>query len=336
MKELPEELNHKDRKIETKINDGNFPTITKSFRKDIPPYRACMTWLINNKCNYHCSYCQNEFKEPEGFKVLTPEEWFSVWKMIYDKYGTVAVQITGGEPAVYPKLFEILKKISKMHHIEIQSNLTWDPQQLIENVPPDRVSRVGASFHREFVNFDIFLEKMCKLKYAGYKVEITYVAYPPFLEEGKDYLKISKEADVPFSVLSFQGEYQGKRYPESYNKAEIELLKELNLSIGNYAEAMVEWDIEHKVVVDKIEEAEDILKTCRMGQMYAWILPNGNAFRCCKSPISLGNIMNGTFSLLEEAEPCRLKNCICWRSMVVGEEERWRERWPGTRARAQD
>jgi MoaA/NifB/PqqE/SkfB family radical SAM enzyme len=310
--------------------------MTKTFRKDIPPHRVCITWLINNKCNYRCSYCQNDFKEPAGFKVLSPQEWFNVWEAIYDKYGTVAVQVTGGEPAAYPRIFETLNKISKMHHIEMQTNLSWEPQELIENVQPQRISRIGASFHREFVNFEKFLEKMLKLKSAGYKVEITFVAYPPFLEEGKNYLKMSTQVGVPFSVLSFQGEYRGRRYPESYDKGEIKLLKDLNLSVGDYAKAMADWDIEHKVVVDKIEESQDISRICRMGQMYAWVLPNGNALRCCKSPVSLGNIIDGTFALLEDARPCRLKDCICWRSMVLGEEERWKERWPGTKEKAQD
>jgi MoaA/NifB/PqqE/SkfB family radical SAM enzyme len=322
--------------MDIRINCGDFPVLTRYFRKDVPPFRVCITWLINNKCNYRCSYCQNDFKEPDGFRVLEPEEWFLAWKRIYDNYGTVAVQVTGGEPTINPRFFEVLKEISKMHHIEIQTNLSWAPSELIRNIPPQRVSRMGASFHQEFDDIVIFLKKMCELKDAGYKVEITYVAYPPFLKDGEKYLGMANEAGIPFSVLSFQGEYQNKRYPENYSEDEIKFLKRLNLSIGNYAEAMAKWDVEHKVIVDKPEESEDILRICRMGQMYAWVLPNGNAFRCCKSPVSLGNIIEGTFNLLEGPEICRLKNCICWRSMVVGEEERWSNRWPGTKEKAQD
>ncbi|MHB9155116.1 MAG: hypothetical protein ACYC5N_05405, partial [Endomicrobiales bacterium] len=91
-----------------------------------------------------------------------------------------------------------------------------------------------------------------------------------------------------------------------------------------------------KVVVDKIEEKNEISRTCRMGQMYTWVLPNGVARRCCKSPVLLGNLTDNSFKLLEEATECKLKNCICWRSMVVGEEDRWTTRWPGTKGRAQD
>ncbi|MHB9154089.1 MAG: radical SAM protein, partial [Endomicrobiales bacterium] len=230
------------------------PAETRGERKTIPPHRVCITWLLNNKCNYRCSYCQNDFKEPEGFTVLPPERWAEIWKSVHDRYGTCAIQLTGGEPTFYPRFFEVLREVAKLHFVEMQTNLSWEPRQLIDTVSPDRVSRVGASFHQEFEKYDSFIQKMRALKDAGFKVEITYVAYPPYLEKGKDFLRIAREAGVPFSVLSFQGEYQGKRYPESYSQAEIDALAGLNHFIGSYAQAMANWDVEHKVVVDKIED----------------------------------------------------------------------------------
>lgn len=313
-----------------------FPVGTKGPRKDFPPHRVCITWLLTNSCNYRCSYCQNDFKEPEGFSVKTPEEWAAAWKRFYDDYGTAAIQLTGGEPTTYPRFFEILREVAKMHHVEMQTNLSWDPEDLIKAVSPDRVSRIGASFHQDHEKFDVFLAKMKRLKDAGFKVEITYVAYPPYIEKGKELLSQAREAGVPFSVLSFQGEYKGKRYPESYSREEIDRLAELNHFIGNYAQAMANWDVEHKVVVEKNEEKPEISRRCRMGQMYGWMLPNGETRRCCKSPVILGNILDGGLKLLEDARECKLEHCICWRSMVLGEEERWSSRWPGTKDRAQD
>jgi MoaA/NifB/PqqE/SkfB family radical SAM enzyme len=315
--------------------ESRYEIATKGFRYEIPPHRVCITWLINNKCNYRCTYCLNGFDEPPGFKILAPQEWFSVWEDVYKKYGTVSMQITGGEPTVYLRFFEIIRYISRMHFIELQTNLSWDPQELIKNVSPEHISRVGGSFHPEFDKFEIFLEKMARLQEAGFKVEINYVAYPPILDKAKEYLDVAKKSQVQFSVLSFQGEYQGKKYPENYNEVEKTLLKNLNVSSGESAEAMADWDVEKKKI-GNVEEAEEPLRFCRMGQMYTWIKSDGEAMRCCKSTMTLGNIIEKTFNLLDEVLPCKAKNCICWRNMTVGEEGRWIDRWPGTKNKAQE
>jgi MoaA/NifB/PqqE/SkfB family radical SAM enzyme len=316
------------------INTGEterYEISTKGIRRNIPPFRVCITWLINNKCNYRCMYCLNNFEEPPGFKILSPEDWFSVWHGIYQKYGTVSMQITGGEPTIYPNFFEILDKIGRMHYIDLQTNMSWDAQEFIKKVSTHSISRIGGSFHAEFAEFGSFLAKAVMLKNAGYRhVEINFVAHPKILPDAENYLAMAKERQVQFTVLSFQGEYAGKKYPESYLDAEKVMLKRLNISSGESAEAMANWDVEKKKV-DKPQEAELPLRACRMGQMYSWVKPDGEAMRCCKSDLSLGNIINGTFNLFDEASPCKLTNCICWRNMTVGEEERWADRWPGTK-----
>lgn len=315
--------------------EERYEIVTKGFRSDIPPFRVCITWLINNKCNYRCSYCLNGFEEPPAFKILTPDEWFSVWEGIYNRYGTTSIHVTGGEPTLYPNFFEIISGISKMHNIELQTNLWWSPKELIKNVSPDNISRVGGSFHPEYTEFDSFLDNIVTLRDAGFKVEINYVAYPPILDKAKDYLNKAKDRQIQFSVISFQGEHLGKRYPENYTDEDKEVLKGLNVTSGESAEAMADWDVQKKKI-GNVEESEVPLRICRMGQMYAWIKPDGEALRCCKSTHVLGNIIEGKFNLLDEAFPCKAKNCICWRNMTLGEEERWIDRWPGTKEKAKD
>ncbi|MBU1124839.1 MAG: radical SAM protein [Candidatus Omnitrophica bacterium] len=303
---------------------------TKGFRKDTLPGRACITWLINNKCNYRCSYCLNGFEEPTNFKILPSEEWIRIWEDIYQRYGTVAMQVTGGEPTLYPRFFEILKGISLMHNIELQTNLFWDPRLLIDQVSAEGISRVGGSFHPEFTPFEVFLKKIVAIRDAGFRVEINYVASPAILERAEEYIAGAKDKDIQFSIISFVGEYQGKKYPESYTQEEKDILKKLNVTSGESAESMANWDLEHKKV-GPIKEVEVPARVCRMGQMYTWLKPDGEAMRCCKSPLVLGNMIEGTFAFLDEALPCKLDNCICWRNMTLGEEDRWQDRWPGVK-----
>ena len=72
-------------------------------------------------------------------------------------------------------------------------------------------------------------------------------------------------------------------------------------------------------------------KVCRMGENYAFIKPNGDVERCCKDhSISLGNVVKGTFKLLEQPVECDIEDCYCWRRMLSGEEDKWAKYWNGT------
>ena len=47
-----------------------------------------------------------------------------------------------------------------------------------------------------------------------------------------------------------------------------------------------------------------------MGENYAFIKPNGDVERCCKDhSVSLGNVIEGTFRLLEEVKDCQIEDC---------------------------
>ena len=65
-----------------------------------------------------------------------------------------------------------------------------------------------------------------------------------------------------------------------------------------------------------------------MGQNYVYIHPDGQASRCCRDhSFSLGNIIDSSFKLLEEAAICNAQNCNCWRAMLVDREDFWWRHW---------
>jgi hypothetical protein len=72
---------------------------------------------------------------------------------------------------------------------------------------------------------------------------------------------------------------------------------------------------------------------CRMGQLYAKITPDGNAFRCCAAVNKdwgyLGNLIDGSFNLMDQPIVCteRNQNCVCFKAMVIGEENNWYKHW---------
>ncbi len=293
------------------------------YRNRIAPQRVFFTWDITYKCNYRCSYCN--FNEPAGW--LEPEStvypgldaWAGAWRKIYERYGSCEIHCAGGEPFVYPDFMELIEKLSGMHTLEFSTNLHWDPEDFIRRIMPGR-ARIGVSFHPEFVSFEAFFEKVAKIKGAGFEVWVNYVAYPPIFKGMQEFKQRFEQIGVAMSLLPFKGKYEGRAYPEGYTEQEKRYLREC-AGTDSWTQKTMDFAFAK-------EKREIKSRLCRMGQMYAKIHSNGDAFSCCaKTAKKLGNLVSGTFSLLEEPSLCEDDNCPCWKGMVIGKEKDWAEHW---------
>lgn len=293
------------------------------YRSKIAPQRVFFTWDITYKCNYRCSYCN--FNEPGGWLEPEPtvypgiEKWIEVWQQIYERYGSCEIHCAGGEPFVYPDFMPLIKGLSEIHTLEFSTNLSWEPDDFITRVSPGR-ARIGTSFHPEFVSFEVFFGKVKKLKAAGFEVWVNYVGYPPIFEGMQKFKQEFEQVGVHMSILPFKGEYESKRYPEGYTEEEKLYLRKCAGS-DNWTHKTMDFAFANA-------KREDKSRLCRMGQMYAKIHSNADAFSCCaKTAKKLGNLLDGTFALLEEPLLCEDNNCPCWKGMVIGKEEAWATHW---------
>ena len=319
--------------------------------------RVFFTWDIMYECNYNCTYCFLNFEETKNhFKTvyLKPQEWLRIWKDIYNRYGQCHMQITGGEPFVYPEFIDLISGLAKMHSFSISTNLSWNVNEFIAKTQPEKI-RIDAAFHPEFTNVDEFLNKLIKLKDSNYMTSVTMVAYPPLLAKIKDLGKVFKLGGFDLILYPYRGPFQDRDFPMEYSEEELILLEELGLKLGrNVSKRLENRHLTTKFIRDTDDKKNDIAdskqpqespsiqkptyKACRMGQRYAKILPNGDAFRCCASVWDetknweswgeLGNLAKQTFNLLERPGPCNFwENCLCYKSMVIGEEKRWLKEW---------
>ena len=282
------------------------------------PSKNFFTWYINTECNYRCSYCR-----PENFTTrnVSKERWIAIWDDIYARYGGCHVSFSGGEPFVYPSFIEILQGMTRKHTIEISTNLSFDVRPLVEKVDLKRV-RMGCSLHPEMADFEEFMSKIGMLKKYDFEKWVTLVAYPGFLKDMKRYKERIEKEGIRFSMLPFNGKWEGRDYPKGYTEDEKKLILEL---CGNdeVNRRTFEFRNDEKVNVESRKKGP-----CMMGQKYARIYPDGRVQRCCaKGAQELGNIIDGTFRLFEEPRPCGIENCPCWKCMIVGEEDRWAKHW---------
>ncbi|MCB4791206.1 MAG: tetratricopeptide repeat protein [Elusimicrobia bacterium] len=301
----------------------------KGKRGKLAPYRVFITWGMHYECNYKCSYCytpkpgQKDFKKDIKHIASYPgtEKIIDAWKNVSMKYGACRIRLDGGEPSVYPDFIRLVKELSNFHKLQINTNLSFNINKFIKEIDPKNV-RIDASIHPEFMNIEEFAANLNKLKERGFKVIGVFVGYPPYVDRVDSYKRKLDEIDVPFIIHPFSGSLNDKKYPAAYTDYEFDKI----YGIDKKSKIESDW---RKDKDDIKETVKETAKKCLMGFTYARIYPNGQAYRCCTDDglLSLGNLFDGSFNLLEEPENCRNDNCRCWRCMVTGQEERWLSTW---------
>ena len=294
------------------------------FPRTEQPYRVFWCWDISYVCNYRCNYCIVDTWRKTTY--LNPEGWKRIWDWIFEQYGSTHIRFSGGEPFIYPNFFRILRAIGEKHTLNITTNLSFDVEEFVKEVGSiaDKAQLViSASFHPEFIQLKDFIEKISYLKSRGVYASVSLVAWPPFF---KDILTIKEEIErnkIEFLIIPLQGTHFDKKYPEGYTDEERKFLEGLSILTSNPAS---------KDMADfKLKGEDKTLKKrlCRMGQNFGMIRPNGDVYRCCtfEKVAYLGNLIEGTFKLLDNPEWCEITPCNCYKAMLVGEEQRCLSQW---------
>ncbi|MBN1823108.1 MAG: radical SAM protein [Endomicrobiales bacterium] len=260
--------------------------------------RITFVWDIHYKCNFRCPFCWFYGKwEEMGKHNVYPgiNKLSEVWDRMYDLYGECQISITGGEPSIYPDFVRLIENLSKKHIVKITSQLSCAVDDICEKINPERVF-FDINFHPLEAKSGELIEKIRKLKNKGFRGGVCYLAYPPQM---KDILKYRDEFErngITFALAAFWGEYEGKKYPESYTEREREAIKPF---LGDMNR--VSHHLEGKKTKGRL---------CRAGCHYASIKADGTVTRC--GPLShkpIGNIFDKDFRLMEAPSPCEADVC---------------------------
>ncbi|MDR1701290.1 MAG: radical SAM protein [Sporomusaceae bacterium] len=99
-------------------------------------------WLeLTNACNNRCLHCYSESAPANVSDTLPHERWLSLIKEAKEA-GATAIQFIGGEPLLYPKWQELVKKAAAENYeqIEIFTNATLIKDQDIEFFRDHKIS----------------------------------------------------------------------------------------------------------------------------------------------------------------------------------------------------
>jgi MoaA/NifB/PqqE/SkfB family radical SAM enzyme len=259
-------------------------------------------WDIHWACNYRCPYCwfNGKWEEIASRNVYPPyEKLIQAWKKMFDRYGSIQLAITGGEPFFYPRFDEFVKEISPLHQFMIITNLSVDIADFIKTVNRENV-KINPSFHPLSADIDVFIERALLLKEAGLMQCITYLSWPPLVKQLPAYQERFEKAGLSLTAQSFFGEHCGLRYPDQYSQEEKSIISPQLGTRGGKPFQTGAFSPKGRL--------------CDAGKRYGVIQPDGSVRRCGGSQSAdamVGNIFDENFKLRDEPAPCTSDTCPC-------------------------
>lgn len=258
--------------------------------------RIHASWHMTNFCNFNCHYCYSNTKK--GVEKIIPIK--RIIKTLRETGEKWCIGMTGGEPFLFPNFIELCKLLNKNDiKIAIDTNLSINSKvrEFINNIDPDNVQYMYISTHieeREKRNeVEQFIKNLLLLKENKFYFSVNYVLHPILIEKFKKDYKYFESKGIELKAKPFKGEYNEKKYPESYSDNE----KKLILMSDPNAYRCVPF-------------CSKGIK-CNAGKTMVMIEMGGDVSRCAADKTNLGNIFK-SIKLNNEAEPCIVDRCPCF------------------------
>jgi MoaA/NifB/PqqE/SkfB family radical SAM enzyme len=260
-----------------------------------------ITWLINEQCNFQCSYCLQKNEKTNSLSLINISKLTESLQFIGSDW---IFHITGGEPFLERNIVDICTEIVKKHYLSINTNLSTN--NIIEfgnKVDPNRTLLINASVHisereKRDVNLVSYIDKILFLQKKGFNVIAYYVVHPDLLKRiTEDVLFLRQNGVKNVRLKAFKGFFEGRYYPSSYGIDERKLFEVFDIDYP-----------EHRIL-DESSRYQGLL--CKAGQKFYLMDRNGNLRRCTSLYKSYGNLFDRSQVIDPKPKPCPIAYCSC-------------------------
>lgn len=194
---------------------------------EIPNDLTYIGVFLTFRCNFKCNYCINRHGELKARKELTTNEWIKgLNRLKVDRELMVPITLSGGEPSKHKGFIDIIKGLNEDFYIDVLTNLDFDIDQFMAEIPPDRLQRdvpydsIRVSYHAGQSDINDLFVKLFKMKHEGYSIGLFAVDHPDI---NYDYVKeLSRQLGIDFRLKEFLGIWQNVlwgqyKYPSAIN-----------------------------------------------------------------------------------------------------------------------
>lgn len=259
------------------------------------PLEGVVSWNMNTTCNYRCSYCTQRFIDS---RAQWARDLPAFVRAFSELSGDWEIKLSGGEPFQHPDFIEAVRALAEAgRRVSVVTNLSASRETLraFAEATAARPGLISASFHVEYVEVEDFAEEVAWLRghHRG-GLCVTCVATRENLPRLASWAETFRARDIAFKV---QPEKQD-RDVIAYTSAERRQLLVLG---GHNGTGVIEPSFAGR--------------PCWAGARYFIVDHRGDAYRCYPARRHreeyLGNLLDGTFRLARDAEPCLYSYCNC-------------------------
>lgn len=290
-------------------------------------------WVVSNVCNYKCSYCREDLYggssgQPDYKKAL---EFFDYIHREVQP-GPKLLNLTGGEPTVWPKLIPFLNELDKSYYTQLTTNgsrtVNWW-KRLLDNY--DNLARVAISTHLEFASLD-HIYNVGKMLHKRTNLTLLLLADKKNFHLIQNYADKFKELECTIFVKPIRGldgvaqDYteEQKHFIKTFQHAtsKVQLVKGIPTHI-----VVDDVPKNYSYGLELISQNKHSFQgwKCALGKTRIVIWHNGNiSLAQCSTAkeMNLGNIYEGNYSIPDSPVICKTKYCTCLPDIRI---PKWRE-----------
>lgn len=195
-----------------------------------------VAFFLTFACNLACSWCiNNHGKQPIKKRQgeMTARQWIKAANRLVLR-DDLPLTLQGGEPTLHRGFFQIVNEVKPEIRMDLMTNLMFDVDAFIANVPVWRFTReapyaaIRVSYHPGQNDINDLIAKTIKLQDAGFRIGLYGIEHPAseirghILEVQEKCLKLG----LDFRLKEFLGEYAGRmygtfKYPGCVNGTEL-------------------------------------------------------------------------------------------------------------------
>lgn len=188
------------------------------------PDHNYIAFFLSLACNLKCGYCinlhDNGSRSGQAQRnSMTADDWITAANRLVLR-PDLPLTLQGGEPTLNPGFFRFVNEVNPSIKIDLMTNLMFDVDAFISNVPAWRFTReapyasIRVSYHPGQNHLDDLIEKTLKLQTAGFRIGLYGIEHPD--QQIRAQILKSQERCVQlgldFRLKEFLGEHDGTMY----------------------------------------------------------------------------------------------------------------------------
>jgi organic radical activating enzyme len=281
-------------------------------------------WVLSNVCNYTCDYCRPDLYDGSS-RWPDIDKAVEFYQYVHNNVnsGPKLLNLTGGEPTLWPKLFEFLNRIDNSYYTQITTNgsrtIRWW-NDLLDNY--DNLAKVCISTHLEFAELEHIIN-VAKTIHRRTQLTILILASKKnfhLVEQYRDRL-LAEQLEINIHIKPIRW-LDGKA--EDYTEYELDVLNNFKYGKSRIKDpegipTHLIVDGEHKkygYALELISKNKHSFKgwKCSLGKTRLVIWHDGQVYsaQCSTAKQTpLGNLNTGKLEFVPQDVICQTDYCTC-------------------------